>query len=149
MWQDLQLAVATTLWFMVTADAKLVCERWHESHLAVPMLTGMCVAGLPLAVLPLWQVSQVPVPTALAAEWANTTVNQLAVDLWQLSQPLTMVLWVVLLGRRCPGAYVPMWQVWHWLPTDTLLCRRAGVQAVKPDLWQVSQLGMATPVSRW
>jgi hypothetical protein len=31
--------------------------RWQESHEAV---VGMCVAGLPLAVDPLWQVAQVP-----------------------------------------------------------------------------------------
>lgn len=103
MWQDLQVAVVTTLWFIVTAVAKLVCERWQESHFATPAGTGMWVAGLPLADVPLWQVSQVPVPTAFAGEWVNTTVNQLAVDLWQLSQPLVIALCVTLLGRRCPG----------------------------------------------
>ena len=44
----------------------------------------MCVAVLPLAVLPLWQVSQVPVPTALAGECAKLTVCQLVALLWQL-----------------------------------------------------------------
>ena len=79
--------MVTTVWFIVTAVAKLACDRWHESHLAAAAVIGMCVAGLPLAVVPLWQVSQVPVPTALAAECAKVTVLQLVVDLWQLSQP--------------------------------------------------------------
>ena len=82
MWQPLQVWVVTTLWFMVTAVAKDVCDLWHESHLAVPEVIGMCVAGLPMAVLPLWQVSQVPVPTALAAEWDN--VGLLVGDAFQL-----------------------------------------------------------------
>ena len=40
-----------------------------------------------------------------------------------------------------------MWQVPHWLLTDTLAWNLAGVQAAKPALWQLSQLVMATPVS--
>mgnify|MGYP003529892569 CR=1 FL=1 len=98
MWQDLQVAVVTTVWFIVTEVAKLAWERWHESHLAAPAGTGMCVVDLPLAVLPLWQVSHVPVPTALAAECAKVTVAQLVVDLWQLSQLPVTVAWVALLG---------------------------------------------------
>lgn len=40
-----------------------------------------------------------------------------------------------------------MWQVWHWLLTDTEPWNRAGVQAANPPLWQVSQLVTATPLS--
>ena len=41
---------------------------------------------------PLWQVSQVPVPTALAAECANVTPEvQLVVELWQLSHTVAPV----------------------------------------------------------
>ena len=102
MWHDLQAAVATTAWFIVTAVAKLVCERWQESHFAVPAGTGMWVAGLPVAVTP-WQVSQVPVPTAFAAECANVTpLSQLAVDRWQPSQVVTVAC-VALFGLREPG----------------------------------------------
>ena len=65
------MAVATIVWFIVVALAQLDCERWQPSHFVGPVVTGMCVAGLPLAVLPLWQVSQVPVPTAFAGECAH------------------------------------------------------------------------------
>ncbi len=87
----------TTVWFMVTEVAKLVCDLWHESHLDTPVITGMCVADFPSADDPLWQVSQVPVPTALTAEWANCTLDQLAVDLWQVSHTVAPVC-VALLG---------------------------------------------------
>ena len=58
----------------------------------------MCVAGLPLAVVPLWQVSQVPVPTALAGECAKVTVDHEAVDLWQPSQLPVTLLCVAVVG---------------------------------------------------
>ena len=76
---------------MVMAVAKLVCERWQESHFAIPAGTGMWPLGFPRAEVPLWQVSQVPVPTALAGECEKTTlVSQLTVDRWQDSQfPVT------------------------------------------------------------
>lgn len=78
---------------MVTAVANRTCDLWQESHLAMPAGTGICVAGLETAlVLPLWQVSQVPVPTALAAAWVYCTLNQLEVERWQLSHvPVTPV----------------------------------------------------------
>ncbi len=82
----------------MTELAKLTWERWHESHLATPAGTGMWVAGLPRAVTPLWQVSQVPVPTALAGLCVNCTLSQLAVERWQASQLPVMAAWVVLAG---------------------------------------------------
>jgi hypothetical protein len=92
LWQDLQAPAVTTLWFIVTDREKRTCDRWQESHLASPTGTGMWVAGFETAlVLPLWQLSQVPVPTALAAECVYCTLAQLLVDLWQLSQfPVTV-----------------------------------------------------------
>ena len=93
------MADATTLWFMVTEVAKLTCERWQESHLAVPAGTGMCVAGLDFALLlPLWQLSQVPVPTALAGAWAYCTLSQLLVERWQLSQLPVTLAWIGVAG---------------------------------------------------
>ena len=93
MWHELHAAVATAVWFIVVDAAKLTCEVWHESHFAVATVTGMCVAGLLTAeVVPLWQVSQVPVPTALAAAWVYfTPLVQLLVELWQLSHTVTPV----------------------------------------------------------
>ena len=82
---------------MVTEVAKLVCDLWHESHFETPVVTGICVVVLDTAeVLPLWQVSQVPVPTALAGRWVYCTLSQLLVDLWQLSQTVTPVCVLVL-----------------------------------------------------
>jgi hypothetical protein len=83
----------------VTLLAKLICERWHESHFAMPAGTGMCVDGFETAlVLPLWQLSQVPVPTALASACVYCTLSQLLVDLWQLSQLPVTVAWVMVDG---------------------------------------------------
>ena len=53
MWHDLQVLAVTTAWFIVTAVAKLACERWHESHLVAPVVTGMCATVLPVAAVPL------------------------------------------------------------------------------------------------
>jgi hypothetical protein len=76
----------------VTEAVKLTWERWQESHLAIPAGMGMCLADLETAlVLPLWQLSHVPVPTALAGAWVYCTLSQLLLDLWQLSQfPVTV-----------------------------------------------------------
>ena len=41
------------------------------------------------------------------------------------------------------------WQVAHWAVTVTLLCNRAGVQLVKPALWQVSQLALPMLPTDW
>jgi hypothetical protein len=98
LWQDLQAPAVTTLWFMLIAVFHAACDRWQESQRAGPAGTGMCAALLPVAVLPLWQVSQVPVPTALAGEWVKLTVPQLLVDLWQLSQLPVMLAWMALAG---------------------------------------------------
>jgi hypothetical protein len=107
---------------MVTAVENLTCERWQESHLAIPAGTGMCVAGLETAlVLPLWQVSQVPVPTALAGACVYCTLNQLEVDRWQLSQlPVTPV-WVDVAGLLVNPYEALRWQVEHCVATETLL----------------------------
>ena len=37
----------------------------------------------------------------------------------------------------------------HWLLTVTLRWKYAGIQLLVPALWQLSQLGMLTPVSNW
>jgi hypothetical protein len=96
----------------------------------------------------LWQVSQVPVPTALAGECAKVTVSQLVVERWQPSQAVTPTC-VVVLGLPTAGGKLPLWQVAHWVETVTLLCRRAGVHDAKPLRWQVSQLVMGVPVMSW
>jgi hypothetical protein len=41
------------------------------------------------------------------------------------------------------------WQVAHCAVTATLLCKRAGVQLVKPALWQVAQSAAPSPATSW
>jgi hypothetical protein len=67
----------------------------------------MCTVDLATAeVEPLWQVSHVPVPTALAAAWVYfTPLGQLVVELWQVSHTVTP-LWMVVLGL--PVAMLPL-----------------------------------------
>ena len=50
----------------------------------------MCVAGLPVALVPLWQVTQPDVVVA----WLNVAGFQ-AVAWWQLSQGADLVIWAV------------------------------------------------------
>ncbi len=150
-WQDLHVAVVTTAWFIVTAVAQLACERWQESHFAVPAGTGMCVPTLALLVaLPPtpWQVSHAPVPTAFDALWAKVTMSQFDVDLWQDSQfPVTLA-WVVPAGFFWPSKYGVVWQVTHCALTATLLCNFTPVQSVNP-LWQVSHLAPLVALTSW
>ena len=42
-----------------------------------------------------------------------------------------------------------MWQLAHCAETDTLVWNCPGVQLLVPDLWQLSQLVMATPDKDW
>jgi hypothetical protein len=63
----------------------------------------MCVLGLPVAVLPLWQVEQVP---GAIPVWLKVAGSQ-AVVLWQLSHE-------AMVGMCEPGfpvAVDPLWQV--------------------------------------
>ena len=86
---------------------------WQASQLRV---VTKCDAIFPEAVVPLWQVAQVPGTTLV---WLNVAGFQ-AVVLWQLSQASTV--------GRCvaglPVALVPLWQV----PQVPAATRGAGVQ---------------------
>ena len=86
---------------MVTAVRKLACERWQESHRATPVVIGMWPVDLPPAVAPLWQVSQVPVPTALAAWCTKLADVQELTEVWQLSQVVTPA-WTGVFGLPAP-----------------------------------------------
>ena len=77
---------------------------------------------LPLAVVPLWQLEQVPGATLL---WLIVAGVQ-AVVLWQASHDAVVETWFEVL----PLAVVPLWQLLH-VPGATLLWLIvAGVQAV-------------------
>jgi hypothetical protein len=86
------------------------------------------VLFLPVAVVPLWQVEQLPV-TEL---WSNRADVHVLV-LWQSSQVLPLAMWVLFL----PVAVVPLWQV-EQLPVTELWSNRADVHV--PVLWQSSQV---------
>ena len=62
----------------------------------------MCVIGLPVAVVPLWQVEHVP---GAMPVWLKVAGVQ-ALVLWQVSQDAVVGRWVVGL----PVAVVPLWQ---------------------------------------
>ena len=65
----------------------------------------MCVVGLPVAVVPLWQVEHVP---GAMPVWLKVAGVQ-ALVLWQVSHDAVVGRWVVGL----PVAVVPLWQVAH------------------------------------
>ena len=58
---------------------------WQESH---PSVVGMCVAGLPAAVVPLWQLAQVP----STSTWSTLRAGFHAVVVWQAAQLLVVVM---------------------------------------------------------
>ena len=70
------------------------------------------------------------------------------VDLWQVSHTVAPTCTEVL-GLPTAGGKLPEWQVAHWFDTDTALWKRAGAQALKPALWQVSQLALAAAEIVW
>ena len=73
----------------------------------------MCVAGLPAALLPLWQVVQLV--AALKVLWSTRAPAQVVVLLWQLSQLPVTPLWVAVVGLPVAPRYEPpgviVWQV--------------------------------------
>ena len=84
------------------------------------------LVGLPVAVVPLWQLAQVPVNAAVA----KVAVVQFVVT-WQSSQTLLVGRWLVGL----PVAVVPLWQLAQ-VP-GTPLWSKVVVQFVVT--WQSSQ----------
>ena len=73
--------------------------EWQDSQL---LLERMCVGFLPVACVPLWQLTQLPV-MPLCAKFAGRQ----AVVVWQLSQLLSLTICVAFL----PIAVVPLWQL--------------------------------------
>ena len=82
---------------MKAAPAKLVVLVWQVSHAAV---VGTWVAGLPLAVVPLWQVAQ---PDVMPL-WLKTAPVNAVVLLWQVSHAAVVGTWFAGL----PFAAVPL-----------------------------------------
>ena len=135
MWQLAHwLVTATWVWFHLVGVHPPT--PWQLKQLVAP--TGTWFADLPGAALPLWQLAQLV--AALKPEWSTFALDQLAVDLWQLSQlPLTPA-WSAFDGLPTAGGKAPVWQVEQLALIETLLCSLAGAQAANPARWQVSQL---------
>ena len=105
---------------------------WQLAQLVLP--TGMWVAPLPVAPLPLWQLVQLV--AALKLAWSTLAPLQLALDLWQLSHTVCPACTLVL-------GLTAVWQVAHCVVTLALLCTLAGGQLLKPARWQLSQARLA------
>ncbi|MDD4881699.1 MAG: hypothetical protein PHX10_08995, partial [Gallionellaceae bacterium] len=91
---------------------------WHESQ---DLVVTKWPPGLPVALLPLWQVPHVPAATAL---WENVAGVQ-AVVRWQLSHEAVVETWL----PGLPVALLPLWQVAQ-VPGVTEVCENvAGTQA--------------------
>ncbi len=88
----------------------------------------MWLEGLPLAVLPLWQLAQAPGATPV---WSKCAPLNWVV-LWQLLQDCVVGTWVdgMMVDARCPPA---VWQLAHWV----------GVPLNTPRAWQDSQRALS------
>jgi hypothetical protein len=109
-------------WAWLNLVGLQLLTAWQLKQLIV---VGMCAAGLPVAVLPLWQVVQF-----VAAEnvlWSTAAPVQTLVDLWQVSH--AEVVWMWLDDLPVAGGKLPLWHVAHCAVTDTLVWNLAGAHA--------------------
>ena len=130
-WQVAHCAVTGTCVWLKRLGFQ-VAVVWQLMQLVVP--TGMCVAGLPVAPLPLWHPVQLV--AAVNVVWSTRAPLQVLVERWQFSHTVWPTCTVVV-------GLIDRWHVEHCAVIVTLLCTLAGVHAVKPALWQVSQLAAA------
>src|SRR5512140_2155971 len=72
---------------------------WHALHSDV---VAICVAVLPVAMTPLWQLEQVPMTWA----WSTFDAGFHALTTWQASQTFDVKMCVAFL----PLAFTPLWQ---------------------------------------
>ena len=67
------------------------------------LLAGIWLAGLPVAIVPLWQLKHSPTTWA----WSTRVAGFQAPVAWQLSQLSVVLIWFAGL----PVAIVPLWQL--------------------------------------
>ena len=79
-----------------------------------------------MAPLPLWQLAQLVAAVNLL--WSGLAADQLAVDLWQVSQLPVTEAWTAVAGLLVRPKFELKWQVAHWFETATLLWKRPGLQ---------------------
>ena len=104
----------------------------------------MCVADLPVALEPLWQVAQLPAATPV---WLNSAPKKETVLLWQVQQSALVTTWfgfAVLLTGVTPANAWPLWQLMQ--PVTMPLWFIVVPVKLLVFLWQVSQLKV---VGRW
>jgi len=98
---------------------------WQATQL-VPEV-GKCVAFCPVAPpLPAWQVTQLVAP--LNPLWLGLAPNQLAVEVWQDSQPVVTPVWMAVDGFAVTPGPPFAWQLWQPVEMLWLLCTRPGNQ---------------------
>lgn len=112
--------MTTWLWLNLVGIQPVVL--WQLKQLTA---VGMWFPRLPVAVVPLWQLEQLV--AMVNVEWSTLAPAQ-PVVLWQLSQLVTPA-WIGVLGLPTAGGKLPVWQLAHWLLTETLLWNRAGAHA--------------------
>lgn len=93
--------------------------RWQASQ---DLVVAKWLPDLPVAVLPLWQVLQLP---GVIAVWLNVAGVH-AVVRWHWSQLAVVGRWLAFL----PAAVVPLWQVVQLPGVTALWLKVAGVHAV-------------------
>jgi hypothetical protein len=74
-----------------------VLVEWHFSQVLV---LAMCVEFFPVACVPLWQLTQLPVTPA----WLKPVAGVQAIELWQLPQSAVVCTWLA----GFPVAAVPL-----------------------------------------
>ena len=108
------LATGACEWFHLVGFHPVVL--WQLMQFA---LVGKCAAVLPVAELPLWQVTQLVAP--VKPLWSGLAPpSQVLVDLWQFSHTL-WPLWMAVAGRPVAPKLLLMWQVAHCVDTETLV----------------------------
>lgn len=139
-WQVLQVVLVSCVWFHLLGFQALVVWQLRQFT-----LVGTWVVGLPVAPVPLWQLLQV----VLALNWLWSTLDtaQLLPVAWHFSQlPVTLAC-VLLLGLPTMSKFAPLrWQVAHCPLTALFAWNLPLLQALKPPLWQLSQLAEAMPL---
>lgn len=106
-------------------------------------MVGICALDLPAAVVPLWQVEQIPVTGGTAVEWLKV-VAHVVVDKWQVSH--WDVVGTCVLGL--PVAVEPLWQDEQFPATGGTAVKWLN-PAVAHDVVEVWQASHCAEVETW
>src|SRR6266699_628147 len=133
-WQAAQLLVTPTWVNIAPAQLSVV---WQASH---SRSVTMCVGPLPCAIVPLWQVEQLP----RAWVWSKLTAGFQAIGVWQASHWSVARMW--LRGFAVPRTAVPTpWQAPQSLGVPWNMALTWQDSQGRSRCWPVS----SKPVVRW